>query len=253
MSNFRLDNKLALVTGCSRGIGMAIAIDLANAGADIIGVSNSMPKQGSEVEKAVEAAGRKFYPYAVDFSNRTALHAFIEKVKLDHPRIDILINNAGSIMRAPAAEHSDEYWDTIMEINLNAQFVLTREIGKRMVADKSGKIVFTCSLLSFQGGINVPGYAASKGAITSLLKAFANEWASQGVNVNGVAPGYIETDNTEALRADPERSKSILSRIPAGRWGKSADLAGAYVFLSSSAADYINGSIITVDGGWMGR
>lgn len=253
MSNFRLDNKLALVTGCSRGIGMAIAIDLANAGADIIGVSNSMPKQGSEVEKAVEAAGRKFYPYAVDFSNRTALHAFIEKVKLDHPRIDILINNAGSIMRAPAAEHSDEYWDTIMEINLNAQFVLTREIGKRMIADKSGKIVFTCSLLSFQGGINVPGYAASKGAITSLLKAFANEWASQGVNVNGVAPGYIETDNTEALRADPERSKSILSRIPAGRWGKSADLAGAYVFLCSSAADYINGSIITVDGGWMGR
>ena len=253
MSNFRLDNKLALVTGCSRGIGMAIAIDLANAGADIIGVSNSMPKQGSEVEKAVEATGRKFYPYAVDFSNRTALHAFIEKVKLDHPRIDILINNAGSIMRAPAAEHSDEYWDTIMEINLNAQFVLTREIGKRMVADKSGKIVFTCSLLSFQGGINVPGYAASKGAITSLLKAFANEWASQGVNVNGVAPGYIETDNTEALRADPERSKSILARIPAGRWGKSADLAGAYVFLCSSAADYINGSIITVDGGWMGR
>ena len=253
MSNFRLDNKLALVTGCSRGIGMAIAIDLANAGADIIGVSNSMPKQGSEVEKAVEAAGRKFYPYAVDFSNRTALHAFIEKVKLDHPRIDILINNAGSILRAPAAEHSDEYWDTIMEINLNAQFVLTREIGKRMVADKSGKIVFTCSLLSFQGGINVPGYAASKGAITSLLKAFANEWAAHGVNVNGVAPGYIETDNTEALRADPERSKSILSRIPAGRWGKSADLAGAYVFLCSSAADYINGSIITVDGGWMGR
>jgi len=253
MSNFRLDNKLALVTGCSRGIGMAIAIELANAGADIIGVSNSMPKQGSEVGKAVEAAGRKFYPYAVDFSNRTALHAFIEKVKLDHPRIDILINNAGSIMRAPAAEHSDEYWDTIMEINLNAQFVLTREIGKRMVADKSGKIVFTCSLLSFQGGINVPGYAASKGAITSLLKAFANEWAAHGVNVNGVAPGYIETDNTEALRADPERSKSILARIPAGRWGKSADLSGAYVFLCSSAADYINGSIITVDGGWMGR
>jgi 2-deoxy-D-gluconate 3-dehydrogenase len=212
-----------------------------------------MPQQGSEVAKAVEAAGRKFYPYAVDFSNRTALHAFIEKVKMDHPRIGILINNAGSIMRAPAAEHSDEYWDTIMEINLNAQFVLTREIGKRMVADKSGKIIFTCSLLSFQGGINVPGYAASKGAITSLLKAFANEWAAHGVNVNGVAPGYIETDNTEALRADPERSKSILSRIPAGRWGKSSDLAGAYVFLSSSAADYINGSIITVDGGWMGR
>lgn len=253
MISFKLDNKLALVTGCSRGIGMAIAIELANAGADIIGVSNSMPQHGSDVAKAVEAAGRKFYPYAVDFSNRNALNDFIQKVKLDHPRIDILINNAGSIMRAPAAEHSDEYWDTIIEINLNAQFVLTREIGKRMVADKSGKIVFTCSLLSFQGGINVPGYAASKGAITSLLKAFANEWAVHGINVNGVAPGYIETDNTEALRNDPERSKAILSRIPAGRWGTSSDLAGAYVFLSSSAADYINGAIITVDGGWMGR
>lgn len=253
MINFKLNNKLALVTGCSRGIGREIAIELANAGADIIGVSHSMPQQGSEIANAVEAAGRKFYPYAVDFSNRIALHTFIEKVKLDHPRIDILINNAGSIMRAPAATHSDEYWDSIIEINLNSQFVLTREIGKRMVAEKSGKIVFTCSLLSFQGGINVPGYAASKGAITSLLKAFANEWAIHGVNVNGVAPGYIETDNTEALRNDPERSKAILSRIPAGRWGKSSDLAGAYVFLCSSAADYMNGSIITVDGGWMGR
>ncbi|MGI9139450.1 MAG: SDR family NAD(P)-dependent oxidoreductase [Sediminibacterium sp.] len=253
MVSFNLNNKVALVTGCSRGIGMAIAIELANAGADIIGVSNSMPQQGSDVAKAVEATGQKFYPYAVDFSNRKALHVFIEKVKLDHPRIDILINNAGSILRAPAAEHSDEYWDSIMEINLNAQFVLTRELGKRMIAEKFGKIVFTCSLLSFQGGINVPGYAASKGAITSMLKAFANEWAIHGINVNGVAPGYIETDNTEALRNDPERSKAILSRIPAGRWGKSSDLAGAYVFLSSSAADYINGAIITVDGGWMGR
>jgi 2-deoxy-D-gluconate 3-dehydrogenase len=253
MSNFRLDNKLALVTGCSRGIGMAIAIDLANAGADIIGVSNSMPKQGSEVEKAVAATGRKFYPYAVDFSNRTALHAFIEKVKLDHPRIDILINNAGSIMRSPAAEHSDEYWDTIMEINLNAQFVLTREIGKRMVADKSGKIVFTCSLLSFQGGINVPGYAASKGGIARLTMALANEWASKGINVNAIAPGYISTDNTSALREDKERSASILGRIPAGRWGEAKDFKGPVVFLASEASNNVHGTILTVDGGWMGR
>jgi len=253
MINFRVDQKIALVTGCSRGIGMQVAIELANAGADIIGVSHSLSKEASEVGKAVENTGRKFYPYAVDFSNREALHAFINQVKIDHPRIDILINNAGSILRMPAVDHTDEYWDKIMEINLNAQFVLTREIGKRMVDQGAGKIVFTCSLLSFQGGVTVPGYAASKGAITSLLKAFANEWAMHGVNVNGVAPGYIETDNTEALRNDAERSKSILSRIPAGRWGKSTDLAGAFVFLSSPASDYMNGSIITVDGGWMGR
>ncbi|MEI7959430.1 MAG: SDR family NAD(P)-dependent oxidoreductase [Chitinophagaceae bacterium] len=253
MISFGVQNKIALVTGCSRGIGLAIAEALAQAGADIIGVSNSMPASGSEVEKAVKAAGRQFYPYAVDFSNREALYTFLEKVIADHPRIDILINNAGNIMRKPVAEHPDEYWDKIMEINLNAQFVITREIGKRMLAEKLGKIVFTCSLLSFQGGINVPGYAASKGALTSLLKAFANEWAAHGINVNGVAPGYIETDNTEQLRADPDRSASILSRIPAGRWGKATDLAGAYVFLSSPASDYMNGSIITVDGGWMGR
>ena len=253
MISFGVQNKIALVIGCSSGIGLAIAEALAQAGADIIGVSNSMPASGSEVEKAVKAAGRQFYPYAVDFSNREALYTFLEKVKADHPRIDILINNAGNIMRKPVAEHPDEYWDKIMEINLNAQFVITREIGKRMLVEKSGKIVFTCSLLSFQGGINVPGYAASKGALTSLLKAFANEWAAHGINVNGVAPGYIETDNTEQLRADPDRSASILSRIPAGRWGKATDLAGAYVFLSSPASDYMNGSIITVDGGWMGR
>jgi len=253
MISFGVQNKIALVTGCSRGIGLAIAEALAQAGADIIGVSNSMPASGSEVEKAVKAAGRQFYPYAVDFSNREALYTFLEKVKAEHPRIDILINNAGNIMRKPVAEHPDEYWDKIMEINLNAQFIITRELGKRMVAEKFGKIIFTCSLLSFQGGINVPGYSASKGALTSLLKAFANEWAAHGVNVNGVAPGYIETDNTEQLRSDPDRSASILARIPAGRWGKPTDLAGAYVFLSSPSSDYINGSIITVDGGWMGR
>ena len=253
MINFRVDGKLALVTGCSRGIGMSIAVALAESGADIIGVSNSMPASGSEVEKAVLAAGKKFYPYQADFTNRESLNQFIAKVKSEHSKIDILINNAGHIMRKPAAEHPDEYWDAIIDINLNSQFILTREIGKQMLEHKQGKIVFTCSLLSFQGGINVPGYAASKGAIASLLKAFANEWAQHGINVNGVAPGYIATDNTAQLRADEERSKSILARIPANRWGKPEDLAGAFVFLSSPAADYVNGTIVTVDGGWMGR
>ncbi len=252
MLNFRVDNKLALVTGCSRGIGMAIAIALADAGANIIGVSHSM-KPGSEVESEVVKRGRDFYPYSCDFSSRESLYAFINQVKEEHPHIDILINNAGNIMRKPAAEHPDDYWDTIINVNLNAQFILTREIGKRMVQEGFGKIVFTCSLLSFQGGINVPGYAASKGAVASLLKAFANEWASKGITVNGVAPGYIATDNTQQLRDDPERSTAILSRIPAGRWGTAEDMAGAFVFLSSPASDYVNGTILTVDGGWMGR
>jgi 2-dehydro-3-deoxy-D-gluconate 5-dehydrogenase len=253
MLNFRVDNKIALVTGCSSGIGMDIAIELAQSGADIIGVANNMPETGSDVSKAVEAAGKKFYAYQADFSNRESLYAFLNKVKAEHPRIDILINNAGHIMREPAATHSDEYWDTIININLDAQFIITRELGKRMVEQKFGKIVFTCSLLSFQGGINVPGYAASKGAVASLLKAFANEWAPHGVTVNGVAPGYIATNNTAALRADADRSAAILARIPAARWGETSDLTGAYVFLSSPASDYINGTIITVDGGWMGR
>ena len=252
MLNFRVDGKLALVTGSSRGIGKAIAIALAEAGADIIGVS-SKPEPGSEVEKAVVAAGKKFYGYQSDLTDRKSLYAFIEKVKGDHPRIDILINNAGHILRKPAAEHPDEYWDTIVNINLNAPFILTREIGKRMVEQGYGKIVFTCSLLSFQGGINVPGYAASKGAIASLLKAFSNEWAKSGVTINGVAPGYIATDNTAQLRADAERNAAILARIPANRWGQPEDLTGAFVFLSSPASDYVNGSIVTVDGGWMGR
>ncbi|HVF81564.1 MAG TPA: SDR family NAD(P)-dependent oxidoreductase [Flavisolibacter sp.] len=252
MLNFKVDGKIAVVTGCSRGIGKAIAIALAEAGADIIGTGTQLEK-GSDVEKEVTAKGKNFYPYSTDFSNKESLYIFIEKVKAAHPRIDILINNAGSIMRKPAAEHPDEYWESIININLNSQFILTREIGKRMIEEGYGKIVFTCSLLSFQGGINVPGYAASKGAVSSLLKAFANEWASKGVTVNGVAPGYIATDNTQQLRDDPERSASILSRIPAGRWGTPEDMAGAFVFLSSPASDYVNGTIVTVDGGWMGR
>lgn len=253
MINFRTDNKLAIVTGCSRGIGLAMAVALAESGADIIGVSNSMPSSGSEAQQKVEATGKKFYPYQCDFGNRESVYAFLEKVIAEHPVIDILVNNAGNIKRQPAAEHSDEFWDNIIDINLNSQFIITREIGKRMLENKNGKIIFTASLLSFQGGINVPGYAASKGAIASLLKAFANEWAVHGINVNGIAPGYISTDNTQQLRDDPERSTSILSRIPAGRWGTGEDIAGATVFLASPASNYINGTIITVDGGWMGR
>lgn len=253
LQQFSLAGKVALVTGCNRGIGKAMALGLAEAGADILGVSATIELTGSEVEKEVMALGRKFKAYQADLSNRESIYAFTNKVKAENKKIDILINNAGTIMRAPAAEHPDEYWDRVIDINLNAQFVLAREIGRQMLENGSGKIIFTASLLSFQGGINVPGYAASKGAIASLIKALANEWASKGVNVNGIAPGYIATDNTEALRNDPARSKSILDRIPAGRWGETQDFKGAVVYLASAASDYVNGTILTVDGGWMGR
>ncbi len=253
LDQFKLEGKTALVTGCKRGIGKAMAVGLAEAGADIIGVSASLEPSGSDVAKAVEAVGKKFHAYSCDFSNRKSLYQFIEKVKEDHSKIDLLINNAGTILRKPAAEHPDEMWDKVIEINQNAQFILTREFGKEMVARGEGKVVFTASLLTFQGGITVPGYAASKGAIGQLTMAFANEWASKGVNVNAIAPGYISTDNTEALRNDPVRSEQILARIPAGRWGDAEDFAGPVVFLCSPAAAYMHGSILLVDGGWMGR
>jgi 2-deoxy-D-gluconate 3-dehydrogenase len=253
LQQFDLSGKTALVTGCNKGIGKAMALGLAEAGANIIGVSASLELAGSDIEKEVTALGKTFKAYQADFSNRDHLYLFIKKLVEENPAIDILVNNAGTIMRAPAAEHPDEYWDKVLTINLDAQFILAREVGKQMLQRGSGKIIFTSSLLSFQGGINVPGYAASKGAIASLIKALANEWAGKGVNVNGIAPGYIATDNTEALRNDPERSKSILSRIPAGRWGEPEDFKGAVVYLASGAANYVNGTILTVDGGWMGR
>lgn len=253
MKLFDLNGKVALVTGCKRGIGKAMAIALAEAGADIIGVSASLELSGSEVEKEIKKIGRRFKAYQCDFKNRKSLYDFIAAVKKDFPVIDILVNNAGNILRKPAAEHPDEYWDEIIEINLNAPFIIAREIGKDMISRGVGKIIFTASLLTFQGGVTVPGYASSKGAIGSLTKALANEWAGKGVNVNAIAPGYIATDNTAALQKDEVRNASILSRIPAGRWGKADDLKGATIFLASTASDYVHGTILTVDGGWMGR
>lgn len=253
LDQFKLAGKVALVTGCKRGIGKAMALALAEAGADIIGVSATLETEGSAVENDVRSLGRSFKGYACDFSQREALHAFIAQVKADFPRIDILVNNAGAIMRAPAAEHSDEMWDTVIEVNLNAQFLLSRELGKEMITRGSGKIIFTASLLTFQGGITVPGYAASKGGIGQLTMALSNEWASQGVQVNAIAPGYIATDNTQALQDNPERSQSIIDRIPAGRWGEPQDFAGPVVFLASPASDYMTGHTMLVDGGWMGR
>ncbi|WP_299770562.1 SDR family NAD(P)-dependent oxidoreductase [uncultured Tateyamaria sp.] len=252
LNSFDLTGKTALITGAKRGIGRGMAEALAEAGADIIGVSATLAP-GSDVQQRIEAIGRTFTPYACDFSNRAAVIAFAAQVLTDHPQIDILINNAGTILRTPAADHPDDMWDKVIEVNLNAQFILTREVGKKMVERGSGKVIFTASLLTFQGGITVPGYAASKGGIGRLTMAFANEWAGKGVNVNAIAPGYIDTDNTEALRNDPVRSKSILERIPAGRWGKPEDFKGPAVFLASDASAYMHGHVMLVDGGWMGR
>ena len=253
LDSFRLNGKTALVTGARRGIGRAMANALAEAGADIIGVSANLEASGSDIEKEITALGRAFSGYRCDFSRRDDLYRFIRQVSADHPAIDILVNNAGTVLREPAERHPDEYWDTIIETNLNAQFVLSREFGKGMLERGSGKIIFTASLLTFQGGITVPGYAASKGGVGQLTKALANEWAGRGVQVNAIAPGYIRTDVTEALQNDPERYRAILERIPAGRWGQVEDFKGPVVFLASAASDFVNGEILVVDGGWMGR
>lgn len=254
LKSFDLTGKTALVTGCNRGIGKGMAIAMAEAGANVIGVSATLKLKDSEIEKEVKALGRKFKAYQSDFSNRKSIYDFIEKMKSDGaPTVDILINNAGTILRAPAVEHPDEYWDKVIEVNLNAQFVLAREFGKLMLQNGYGKIIFIASLLTFQGGITVPGYAASKGAIGSLVKALSNEWAGKGVCVNAIAPGYIATDNTKALQENPVRNEAILARIPNGRWGTPDDFKGPAVFLASDASNYVSGEILVVDGGWMGR
>ena len=250
---FDLSGKVALVTGCRRGIGLAMADALAGAGADIIGVSAQLEPKGSEVQERVEAMGRRFTAHQVDFADREAVAEFAALVTDGSSPIDILVNNAGTISRAPAVEHDLATWDTVLDINLRAPFVLAQAIGATMLERGSGKVIFTASLLSFQGGILVPSYTAAKSGLAGLVKALANEWAPRGVNVNAIAPGYIATDNTEALRNDPDRSAAILSRIPAGRWGNATDLAGATVFLASPASDYVCGTIIPVDGGWLAR
>jgi len=252
-SLFDLSGKLAVVTGARRGIGRAISEFLAVAGADIVGVSAHLEDGGSEVQRSIESLGRTFEPVRADLSDEAQVHELAERLA-NHPRpVDILVNNAGSIVRAAAVEHNDDMWTRTIATNLTAPFILTREVGRAMVQRGAGKVIFTGSLLSFQGGILVPSYTASKHGVAGLVKAFSNEWAPRGVNVNGIAPGYIATDNTEALRADPERSRSILERIPAGRWGVANDIAGAALFLASAASDYVCGIVLPVDGGWLAR
>ncbi len=253
LDQFRLSGRTALVTGCRRGIGRAFAQALAEAGADIVGVSTHLEPSGSDVEVDVLSTGRSFRSYACDFRDRSAVYALVAKVKQDVPRIDILVNNAGTNRRSPAETFPDDAWDEVVEVDLNAQFILAREFGTGMLARGYGKIIFTASLMTFQGGILIPAYAAAKGGIGQLTKALANEWAARGVNVNAITPGYIATDLTQPLRDDAVRNEAIESRIPAGRWGSVDDLKGAVVFLASDAAAYVHGAILVVDGGWLAR
>lgn len=247
-----LTGKTAVVTGANRGIGRAIAIAMAEAGANIVGTSREM-SDAESIATEVRALGQKFFPFACDMKNRAESTTLATKVLNEVGQIDILVNNAGTIRRENIADYSLADWDEVIEVNLTAPFILTQGFGRAMLDRGAGKVIFISSLLSYQGGIRVPAYTASKSGIAGLVKAFANEWAGKGVNVNAVAPGYIITDNTEALRADPIRYEAISGRIPAGRWGEGSDIAGSVLFLASENANYLHGSTITVDGGWMGR
>ncbi len=251
-SLFRLDGRVALVTGASRGLGAAMATALAEAGADVALHSSSKP--ALETERQIQTTCKvRTATVVADLSHRAASDALVNEVVEKLGPVDILINNAGIIRRTPAVDYSDEDWDAVIEVNLTAPFRLARAVGRGMVERGYGKVINTASLLSFQGGITVPAYAAAKGGLAQLTKALANEWAGKGVNVNAIAPGYFHTDNTAALAANQERYRQILERIPAGRWGQPSDLGGAAVFLASAASDYVNGHILVVDGGWMGR
>jgi 2-deoxy-D-gluconate 3-dehydrogenase len=251
-NRFSLDGRRALVTGASRGLGQAAAIALAEAGADVACVS-SKPGGAANTAAQISTLGRSSWELVADLAVREQVLSLAREASRVMGRIDILVNNAGTIRREPAVQYSEENWDTVLRTNLDSVFFLSQAVGREMIARRSGKIINVASLLSFSGGITVPAYTASKHAVAGLTKALANEWAASGVQVNAVAPGYFITDNTEALRGDPKRSSEILARIPAGRWGEPDDLAGAIVFLASSAANYINGHLLVVDGGWMAR
>lgn len=251
LDRFSLKGKTALVTGSSRGLGAGIAIALAEAGAKVaIHGSSAMPEI---TRQHLTEMGADHFAVVGDVSDASVCSRLIDEVVEHFGAIDILVNNAGTIRRAPALEHSDEDWQTVIDTNLSGVFRLTKHAGKHMMAQGSGKVINIASMLTFQGGVFVPSYAAAKGGVGQLTKAFANEWAAKGINVNAIAPGYMATDNTEALRANPERSRQIMERIPAGRWGSPEDLAGAAVFLASSASDYMHGHVLVVDGGWLSR
>ena len=251
LEKFKLKDKVALVTGSSRGLGAAIAVALAEAGASVaVHGSIHAPKA---TQKLVAKTGVDCIALAGDVGDAAVCTRLVEETVQHFGTIDILVNNAGIIRRAPAVDHSEADWKAVIDINLSSVFRLTQHAGRHMLAKGSGKIINIASLLTFQGGILVPSYAAAKGGVGQLTKAFANEWASKGVNVNAIAPGYFATDNTEALQNNPERSRQILERIPAGRWGEPEDIAGAAVFLASPASDYIHGHVLVVDGGWLNR
>lgn len=249
---FSLEGRRALVTGGSRGLGAAIAAALAEAGADVA-VADVAAGGCGETCRRIEEAGRRAFALTADLSRREEQDRLVAEAVGALGGLDILVNNAGIIRRAPAADTTDDDWDAVLEINMTAAFRLARAAGRHMLAQGRGKIINIASLLAFQGGILVPAYAASKGAVAQVTKALANEWASRGVNVNAIAPGYMATDNTAALRADPNRSRQILERIPAGRWGVPADVGHVAAFLASPASDYVNGHVLVVDGGWMAR
>ena len=251
LDSFSLDGKKALVTGASAGLGAAIAVALAEAGADVACHGNT--RSPDETCAEVEKIGRRAIALKGDLADRNSPGALIEEMTREFGRIDILINNAGTIRRAPAVEYREEDWDAVIEVNLSSLFRLSQLAGQRMIAQGRGKIVNIASLLSFQGGITVPAYAAAKGGVAQLTKALANEWAAQGVNVNAIAPGYMRTSNTLALQRDETRNRQILERTPAGRWGEPQDIAGAALFLSSAASDYVHGHVLVVDGGWLAR
>ena len=251
LDQFNLKDKVALVTGSSRGLGAAIAVAFAQAGAKVAVHGSTRPPD--KTRNAVAATGHDSIALAGDVGDAAVCARLVEETVGHFGTIDILVNNAGIIRRAPAAEHSEEDWKAVIDVDLSSVFRLTQHAGRHMLAKGSGKIINIASLLTFQGGINVPSYAAAKGGVGQLTKAFANEWASKGVNVNAIAPGYFATDNTEALQKNPERARQILERIPAGRWGEPDDLAGAALFLASAASNYVHGHILVVDGGWMNR